>query len=171
MARYGTAWITLAVALLSCGLVQRGVAQGDHRLGGGANYWVAIDDVDTDDIDDNGLSYFVSYQYRGSLIGLEAQVESLPDLFGEDALAPQAYVILGKTLYVSAGAGIIHQDGEFADDPFFALRAGLDIELLPGLYVDVFGNYRFSDEMNLDDAIDDIDTDTVFLGAAVRLGL
>lgn len=143
--------------------------EGAHRIGGGAAYWVAIDDIDVDDIDDNGFSYFVSYQYKPGLLGLGIDVEALPDRFGDDSFAPQAYLILGTGIYAGAGVGIIYSDSDFADDPFFSFRAGVNIELLPGLLVDIFGQYRFESEKDLDDSATDIDTDTVFLGGAIRL--
>lgn len=144
-------------------------AQGSHRLGAGANYWVALDDLDSD-VDDDGFSYLISYQYRTGLVGVQLDAELLPDRFGEDAYAPAAYLIVGSAIYAAAGVGIINQDGDWADDPFFALKAGLDLELLPNIYLDVGASYRFDSDTDLDDAVDDIDTDTVFLGAAVRVG-
>ena len=160
-------WMALALGLA---FSPARAADSAHRLGGGANYWTAIDDIDVDDVDEDGFSYFVSYQYRPTLLGLEADVEFLPDRFGEDAIAPAAYLVLGQAIYAAAGAGILHVDGKWADDPFFALKAGLDLEFLPHLFLDVSASYRFDPETELEDAIDAIDTDTVFLGAAVRLG-
>ena len=58
-----------------------------------------------------------------------------------------------------------------ADKPFFALKAGVNLELLPSTFVDISANYRFSDKEDLDDDNKDIDTDTVFLGAAFRFAL
>ena len=141
-----------------------------HRIGGGVTYWVFLDDIEVEDIDEEGFSYLVSYQYRPTLIGLQADVEFLPDMFGEDAIAPAGYLLVGKAIYAAAGVGIVNFDGEWAEEPFYALRAGLDLEVLPSIFLDVSASYRFNSETKLDDAIDDIDTDTVFLGAAVRLG-
>ena len=148
-------------------------AQADdnaHRIGGGVNYWVFLDDIEVDDVDEDGFSYLASYQFRPTLIGLQADVEFLPDLFGEDAIAPAAYLLLGKAIYAAAGVGIVNQDGEWADDPFFALKVGLDLEVLPSIYLDISGSYRFNSEVDMEDAVDAIDTDTVFLGAAARIG-
>lgn len=158
-------WLVL-FAFLSAAQAEDSV----HRFGAGANYWIALDDIDVDDIDEDGLSYFASYQFRPTLIGLQADLEFLPDRFGEDAIAPAAYVVLGKALYAAAGAGILSIDGDWADDPFFAFKAGLDLEVLPHLFLDVSASYRFDPETELEDAVEKIDTDTVFLGAAVRLG-
>jgi len=142
----------------------------DHRLGVGANYWVAVDDIDYNDVDDTGFSWLVSYQYWPSLIGIEIDLEVLPDKYGETAVAPQAFVLIGRSLYAGAGIGIEYRDSDLADEPFFALRAGLNLELLPGIYGDFYGIYRFNDSAQLDNEKTDIDSDTVFLGAAVRIG-
>jgi len=143
----------------------------EHRLGGGANYWMAIDDIDTSNVDDKGFSFLASYQYWTDFVGLEANVEFLPDRFGESAFAPEAYILVGRSLYAGLGIGMIYSDGSFADEPFFALRAGLNLELISGLYLDISGNYRFNDSAEMNNEATDIDTDTVFLGAAVRLSL
>ena len=162
-------WIVLLVLALFL-VPSIHAADQTHRIGAGANYWVALDDIDIDDVDESGLSYFASYQFRPSLIGFQADVEFLPDMFGEDAIAPAGYLLVGKAIYAAAGVGIVNFDGEWAEEPFYALRAGLDLEVLPSLFLDVSASYRFNSETKLDEAIDDIDTDTVFLGAAVRIG-
>ena len=159
----------LAVLLLM-GITTQ-VQGAEHRLGIGANYWVAVDDIDFDDVDDDGFSYLASYQYWPGLLGFEADFEILPDKYGETAYAPQAFVLVGRSIYAGAGVGLEYRDGDFADEPFFALRAGLNLELLPGIYCDFYGLYRFNDSAELDNETTDIDSDTVFLGAAVRLTL
>lgn len=147
-------------------------AAGAHRIGGGATYWVAIEDIEFEDekVDDDGFSFLASYQYWPSLFGLEIDVEFLPDRFGESAVAPEAYLLIGRTIYGGLGIGMIYSDGNFADEPFYAIKAGLNLELLPGLYADIYGNYRFNDSAEFDKEDTDIDTDTVFLGAALRIG-
>lgn len=145
----------------------------DHRIGGGANYWVTVNDIefDSEKFDNNGVAYLASYQYWPSLFGLELDLEFLPDRFGETAFAPEAYILLGRSIYCGAGIGIVNSDGDFAQQPFFALRAGLNLELLPGLYADIYGNYRFNDSVELKGEETDIDTDTIFLGMALRIAI
>lgn len=155
---------------LVAGLTTAQAQEDVHRLGVGVNYWVSIDDIDIDDVDDDGFSYLLSYQYRPSVLGLQLDLEVLPDRFGEDAYAPAAYVVLGKALYVAAGVGIINWDGDWADDPFFALKAGFDLNILANIYFDLGVSYRFDADTDLGDAMEAIDTDTLFIGAAVRLG-
>lgn len=147
-------------------------AAGEHRIGAGANYWVALEDIEEEeDVDEDGLSLLVSYQYWPSLLGLELDLEFLPDRFGESAMAPEAFILLGRTIYCGVGIGITYSDDSFADEPFYALRAGLNLELLPVLYLDIAGNYRFNDTAELKADETDIDTDTVFFGATLRLAM
>ena len=62
-------------------------------------------------------------------------------------------------------------DGSFAEDPFYALKAGVNFELLPSFFLDISANYRFNDAVEIRGEETDIDTDSVFLGAAIRFGL
>jgi hypothetical protein len=160
-----------AVIFGGSGLMAR--AQGESRIGVGAHYWRALDDIEIEDIEEDALAWVFAYQYRPApLIGVEADLELLPDEFAgaeERVWAPQAYLIVGSVVYAGLGIGIYYTDGEWADDPFYALRAGLDLELLPGLHLDVQANYRFEEWKNLSEVADDVDTDSVTLGVGVRL--
>lgn len=165
--------LLLIIMLLSTAAVATTSAAADaHRLGGGINYWVTLEDIEINGkkFEDDGVAFLVSYQYWPSLLGLELDLELLPDRFGESAVAPQAYVLLGRTIYCGLGIGIIYSDDDFAEEPFFALKAGLNLELLPGIYADIYGNYRFNDSVEFKGDDTNIDTDTVFIGAALRLG-
>lgn len=149
------------------------VTQGgdsSSSIGVGMNYWVSLNDIDIDDIDDNGFSYLVSYQYRPGFLGFELVGEYFPDRFGDDAWAPEAYVIVGEGLYGAAGIGVVNSGGSFEDEPFFALKLGFDVKVIANLRLDVSANYRFNDTAELDDDDTKIDSDTVFLGATLRLG-
>ena len=162
----------LLMAILALGLVlfAADLQAGEHRIGGGVNYWVALEDLD-DEGDDDGLSYLLSYQYWWDFFGVEADIELLPDRFGETASAGELYMLLGSTIYGGAGVGWLRADGDFADEPFFAFKAGLNLELLPSVIVDISANYRFNEQTDLEDDDTDIDIDTIFLGAAVRFAL
>lgn len=162
-------WSWLVAGLLTFATVVR-AGDTDSRLGVGANYWVTIDNLDANNVDDHGFSFLGTYQYWPSLLGLELDFEVLPDRFGEDAYAPEAYVLVGGMLYVAGGVGIIYQNSEWAQDPFYAIRAGLNLELLPSFFLDINANYRFNDTTQFKDNSTDIDTDTVFIGAAARIG-
>lgn len=158
----------LLVLMFMGGMVVQAQAE-ESRIGGGATYWVAVEDVDVSNVDESGMTFFASYQYWTGLIGLEVDLEFLPDKYGEKAYAPQAFLLFGHTLYAGAGIGIEYRDGDFAKDPFFALRGGVNLEILPDVYWDIYGLYRFNDSAEMDNEETDIDTDTVFLGSALRL--
>ena len=160
----------LAVFLLFIAVSQHAYADGT-RIGVGANYWTAVDDIDVDNIDDDGFSYTLTYQYWPEYLGFEVDFEMLPDKYGEKAFAPQAFILLGKNVYGGAGIGIEYRDSELADEPFFAFRAGLNLEVLPHIWCDIYATYRFNESADMDDEDTDIDSDTVFLGATVLLEL
>ncbi len=146
-------------------------ASDNHRLGGGVRYWVALEDIDTDDVDENGFAFILSYQYQmAGFFKLEGNVEFLGEGYaGSDdyVISPQAYFLVGRGLYGGLGIGINCSDVDFADNAYFALRAGVDFEILPSILLDINGNYRFED-WNSDDVKEDINTDTVTLGAILR---
>ena len=160
------------VLFLMCMLMMASSAlAAEQRLGGGVNYWATIDDVSNKNADDSGFSYLLSYQYRAGLIGFEVDGEYWPDRFGKSTVAPEAYFLLGQAIYAGVGIGIAYSDSEFANEPFYMLKAGLDLEVLPGVYIDISGNYRFNEQEDLKNTATDIDTDTIFFGAALRLRL
>lgn len=164
----------LTVSILGLLAFAQGVrAESAHRFGVGANYWQMMHDIDADHFDRNGLSWLASYQFKpAALIKLEADLEVFPKRFqGIDgvAYAPEAYLVVGSTIYGAAGVGILYADGEFGGDPFYALRAGLDLEIVPRLSLDLNVNYRFAKWSKLSDLVEAVDADTLTLGAAVRV--
>jgi hypothetical protein len=150
-------------------------AQGGTRLGVGAHYWKALEDIKVDEVDESGVSWLASVQLgTSSLVKAQIDVEMFPKGFAggtEVFYAPQAFVIVGRGIYGGLGIGIYYAGDEFAEDPFYLLRAGVDVELTPRVYLDINANYRFEQWKNLGDTVKDIDTDVITLGAAVRLEL
>ena len=150
---------------------------GGHRIGGGAHYWRTIDDLEENDfdIDEDGVAYLASYQYvAASMFKLEIDLEIFPDGFGgtnEVVYAPQVLALVGAGIYGGIGIGTYYVDDEFADDPFYTLRAGIDLEVLPSVRLDINANYTFSEFESIKTADKDIDTDTLTLGAMLRIEL
>jgi hypothetical protein len=146
-------------------------AAGDHSLGLGIHYWDYIDDIDIDEYDDSGYSWVASYQYKPGFTGFQLDVEFADDQLGaidKWTFSPQAYVTVGNTIYGGVGIGVHYADGN-SSDPFYALKGGIDFELLPGIHLDINANYRF-ENWDMDEVGADVDTDTVTLGAIVRIG-
>lgn len=150
-------------------------AEAPNRIGVGATYWHAVKDIDVNDVDKNGFSYLLSYQYVPSmLLRLEADLELFTTDFtgGNDPVwAPQAFVMTGLgPVYGGVGIGIYYGNGGWTDAPFYMVRAGLEFELLPKIFLDINANYRFDDWERIRYFKENVNTDTVRLGMAVRLG-
>lgn len=158
-------------------------ALAESRIGVGANYWRTWEriqeNIEQSDVDEDGYSLLVSYQYVPIMfLRLEADVEVFPDNFtgvtGQTILAPQGFVIaaLGP-LYAGLGVGIYYANEAWAAAPFYIARVGYEFELLPHIFVDLNVNYRIEDWAKIEkipDNQEDLNTDTLRLGAAVRLG-
>lgn len=144
-------------------------AESTHSVGFGAHYWRVIDDIDDTDFDESGLSYILAYRYDGGLLAFQAELEGFPSDFGtstEAVYSPQLVAVIGDGLYAGIGAGILFSDGEFADSPFFLLRAGFNIVAFGPFVLDLNANYIFTNFDNLSSS--DIDSDTITLGAMLR---
>ncbi|MBT3294063.1 MAG: hypothetical protein HN919_05590 [Verrucomicrobia bacterium] len=163
----------LVVLLFMAAWTRMAHADMKHRFGVGAHYWVTADDIEFDNIDEDGFAWLVSYQLRPvMLLKFEVALEMLPDNFGgatEQVFAPQAYAIVGGWIYAGLGIGALYSDGEFSDEPFYALRAGFDFPILPHIHVDINANYRFIEWDSIGSLDEDLDTDTITVGAAVRI--
>jgi len=163
--------VAVAVLALAAGLAGT-VSAAEHRLGVGANYWHTLDDIkDAPEFDRNGVSWYASYQLKPMpLFFIDLQLEQMPEGFmasDKTVLAPQAYAGV-EILFVYGALGIGKYFADETDEVFYAVRAGLNLDLLPFLGLDIYGNYRFG-EWNGIEARKNIDTDTVTVGAAVRL--
>lgn len=167
----------LALLAASVLLAASSARAAEHRIGVGANYWKTIDDLEeqgisnVDEIDDSGVAEVISYQYLPKgILGFEVTLEHFPDGFGgstDDAYSPQIYLVVGRGFYGAVGIGATNSsdfDGDWSD-PFYAAKVGVNLGLLPHISLDLYGNYRFDAWSELNDA----DTDTVFLGAQVRV--
>lgn len=150
-------------------------ASPDHRLGGGIHYWYVLDDIDVQNVDETGFAWMISYQYKSAILfKFEADLEILPEKFAgstKQVFAPQIHALLGESLYAGVGVGLYYSDNEIWDDPFYNIRAGIDLELIPSLHLDINANYRFGDWEQIDNALDNADTDTITLSAIVRIEL
>lgn len=163
----------IAIGLLLGG---SGAVASEHRLGFGFHYWKTVDELVDEgfgDIEDKGLSQIFSYQYLpGGLLRFEVGVEYFNKGFAgslERAYSPQVYVLLGRFVYAGVGVGATYSSG-LADswsEPYYAARGGVELLLLPKLHLDIQANYRF----NAWSELDNVETETLTLGAVLRLSL
>jgi len=149
-------------------------AKAGHRLGGGLHYLRNLADIEDDpsiEWDKNSFGFIGSYQYDGGLLKVEGDVEYVFDYAGsgEAMWTPSAWLLAGKLIYGGAGIGIGHIDGDWQSDPFYALRAGVDIPLST-FSLDIFGTYQFQSDQDLEDLTGE-DLDSATFAAILRFAL
>jgi hypothetical protein len=157
-----------------CLLVSGGLtdsAKCGHSLGLGVHYLKTLGDIkDVPGFDENAFGFIASYQFNLSLnlVSLEADLEYIPDFGGSDKymLLPQAWAKLGGVIYGAAGIGIGYIDDNWQDNPFYGIRAGVELSL-SRVNLDVFGTYNFQSSETLE-GITAKDLDAVTFGAIVR---
>lgn len=163
----------LSAFLITGVIIVTSAPAASSSIGGGINYWHAMEDIDLTEFDQDGASIFFSIRNEpAGLLSLEADFEIMPEGFmasPEAAYAPQGYLVLGHKVTAAVGAGWYYSNGDWADQPFFILRVGVEFMLLPRLSLDAMMNYRFTDWGELEG--EDINTDTIMLGAALRIDL
>ncbi len=142
-----------------------------HRIGGGVIYDRALSDLG-EDFDSDSLSWIVSYQLvpESLLLKLEADLEIFPSgSTGADSTLyiPQGYLLVGGKFYGGLGAGMRYYDGDWDNDPIYAIRVGFDLPV-SSVHIDLNSNYRF---VEFDQLIDDFDTDRITLGLQLRFEL
>ena len=167
-------WTVCIIMLFVCAMfASEVVAESAHRLGVGVHYWRTVDSIEEKGVDDSGMAYMFSYQYAPAyLLKLELDLEVFPEDFAgapKRVFAPQALLLVGSTVYAGIGVGSFYSDGDFSEDPFYLVRAGLDFEILPNIFAEFNASYHFSDLDDLNEIDRDIDSDTVTLGAAIRI--
>lgn len=143
------------------------------EIGGGARYFRTIDELDGP-FEENGLAPLVTVRGElAELLHLQADFVLYPDGYAgsdKDVFAPELFLLLGKGVYAGLGAGALVSDGEVGD-PFFIARAGINLELLPAVVLDINANYEFAEWEQINTIDEDADSDTITLGAALRLDL
>ena len=165
---------TCLLTLLAAGIAAPASA-GEHRLGFGLHYWQSVEQLDDDfpdfDIQDDGVSEVLSYQYLAGFIRFEVAAEYFDEGFQGSldwAVSPQVYILAGRGIYGGLGVGATYSD--FANgswsDPYYIAKAGFDFLLLPKIHLDLNADYRFLEWEDLDD----YDSDTITFGATVRVG-
>ena len=160
-------WL-LAVSLTIAGTFAA-PAQAGIRVGGGLEYLKTLGDIkDTPGFESNAVGFLASGQFNARLIKIEGDVEWILDFGGTDKslIQPQAYALVGSGFYGGVGVGIGYFDGKWQEDPFYALRAGIDFTL-GGFNLDAFALYRFQDTEVFEN-FGSQDLDSITFGAVIR---
>ena len=160
----------LVLVLLTAGLAADATA--GLRIGGGIHYLRTVGELkDSPGFDKNSTAFLGVAKYSIPLFRVEGDLEIVPDYVGSDKTMwqPQAYVFIGGLLYGGIGTGVGYL-GDFGwQDPFFALRLGVDITV-GAIDLDVFGSYRFQKADDLSHLGQD-DLDSITLGALLSFEL
>jgi len=139
-------------------------------LGAGLHYLHNLGDIDANgtDLSKESFGLIGSFQYGLAMMTLEAQAEYIFDYAGSDEsmFIPSGWALLGGMVYGGAGMGIGHIDGEWQSDPFYALRAGVNLPLM-AFKLDVYGTYNFWNNDDIKDATGE-DLDSVTFAAVLH---
>ena len=146
--------------------------RAENSFGLGAQIYQTTDSLPKP-FEENGLAPVISYrldlaeplklQVEGVYYADEGYAGSRKESF-----APQAFLLFGGDLYAGLGLGMLISDGEWSDAPFYALRAGYTIRMFPALHLDLYANYEFANWDGINELDEDLDSDTIGLGAALR---
>lgn len=165
--------VKLSVALLLIvGLAATPAQAGEHSLGVGAHFWATVEQIAVHgfDIQDDGYAFVLSYRYEpGGLVFFQVDVDYYADGYGgatATSYTPQAFVGFGRNWYIAAGVGLTHSD-EFTSDPFYIGRGGWNLDLLPGISLDINASY----EIEAWNEVDQLRSDGTTLGAVIRFKL
>lgn len=162
--------VVVSIALVTVG----GTAWAGSSIGGGIHYLRTLGDITNDgdiDLNQDSFSLLASLQTDMGVIKLDGQVEYIFDYLGteEPMWVPSAWALLGQTIYGGAGIGIGHTDGDWQKNPFYALRAGVQIPL-GGMALDAYTSYQFQSGADLEDLTGE-DLDSLTFAALLRFGL
>ncbi len=159
---------SLAAMLLISGWTADAAA--GQRFGGGFHYLRNLGDIKAYGYEQDSYSLLGSYQLTGPLLKLEGAVEYIFDFAGveEPMWQPSAWLLAGGSIYGGAGVGIGYIDGDWQDDPFYAIRAGVDL-VFGNLWLDIFATYRFQSDPDLE-ALTGEDLDSITFAAVLRFG-
>jgi hypothetical protein len=150
------------------------------QFGVGVHYLRTLEeykDIDDESIGQNDFGFFGSITIPIAIVRVEGQVEYVPSYFDEHLFQPAAYGLLDiGPIYGGVGIGNGYLTGEdeqgnsngWATNPFYALRAGIDLGL-GGFAVDVYAAYRFQSASFLDGA-QNLDLNALTLAAQIKFG-
>jgi len=142
-------------------------------FGAGLHYLYNMGDIDEAeelDLSKNSFGLIGSLMFNAGLINVEGQVEYIFDYLGSDEsmTIPSAWALIGGLIYGGAGIGIGYIDGDWQSDPFYALRAGVNLPL-GGLGLDMYATFQFWSDDELEDLTGD-DLDSLTFAAILRFG-
>ena len=156
--------ITLLIAISPMLILATSASDAHAGFGVGLHYLKTVDDMeDSSGFDSSALGFLGVYSFGPGILNVELGVEYVPNyVFDDDLIQPSAYAFVGSFIYGGLGIGMGHLSGEWSDDPFFDLRAGVKITAF-----DFFASYRFQ-KMNEVPDLESDDLNSVTFGAILK---
>jgi len=169
-------WQGLIVLLMGSTLMA-GAANAGGSLGAGIHYLRNLGDITDDgavDLNQNSVGLIGSYQYDMRMFKVEGNVEYIFDYVGtgHPMWEPSLYGLFGLgalPLYAGAGIGIGYTDNQWQQNPFYALRAGVNLPL-GKMGLDLFATYRFQSDTDLKNLTGE-DLDSLTFAGVLRFGM
>jgi hypothetical protein len=167
---YGLSILIAAAATLFC----VGTADAGRSLGAGIHYLRNLGDITDDDaidLNQDSFSLLASMKNGRGILTIDTEVEYVFDYIGtgNEMWQPSLWVLVGQMLYGGGGIGIGYTDGDWQKNPFYALRAGVELPL-GGMGLDAYGSYRLQRNQELEDLTGE-DLDSVTFAALLRFKL
>lgn len=143
-------------------------------LGGGIHYLRTLGDITDDgniDLNQNSVSLLASGLTDMGPLKVEGQVEYVFDYVGtgNEMWVPSAWVLAGGMIYGGAGIGIGYTNNEWQTNPFYALRAGVNVPL-GAMALDGYATYAFQSDADLKNLTGE-DLDSLTFAALLRFKL
>lgn len=143
----------------------------DFEAGVGANYWYSLKDAVDKSFDEDGLGWMISTRWMWTrYLGLGFELERSPDnfvLLEKEMYAPSVHLVVGNGIYAGLGVGWYYYDGDFYQDEWYNVRAGLKLRFLDPFIIDINVNYR-ADAFDKVEEAKDADSESLTLGGAIR---
>ena len=163
--------VILSVALLMSAVALSATPASAGSFGLGLHYLKTVGELaDVEEFDDDDFGLIGAMEFNVIPFRIDAQVEVLPDFAGSDKTMwqPQGYLLLGNFIYAGAGIGMGYLTDYGWQDPFYDLRAGVNLAL-GGIGLDVYATYRFQTAEDLEGLTTD-DMNALTLAAVARFG-
>lgn len=158
--------------LLLCAAAFAPSVRAESSLGVGLRYFQMTDSLPKP-FKDRGGGGFINWRtYFTDWFGAMAEVDVYVDGFAgtrNEVLSPQAFLVLGRPVYAAVGGGYLFCDGDLSDDPFLALRLGAQGPLTTWFMYDISVSYEFAEWSGVNDVDDRFESDTVVIGAGLRV--
>lgn len=156
--------IAFMVVLTPVLFLATSATDAEAGFGLGLHYLKTLEDMDeTSGFDSNSLGFLGVYSFGPGILNFELGVEYVPNyILEEDLIQPSAYAFVGNRIYGGLGVGISRFKGDWADDPFFDLRAGIKIAVF-----DFFASYRMQ-KINEVSELETDDFNSVTFGAIFK---